>query len=566
MDRRSFLQFLDKPKKSKITAQKLLDYTANKSISQSGLAPYTGPWTKIEATHLLKRTMYGATFADVNYMAALTMSNAVNEILNVNNFPLPAPPLKEYNPMNASTPDTSVLVGTTWVNDFNKDGNVNYLRRQSFKKWWIGNMINQDRSIREKMTMFWHNHFGTESDTIESGVHLYNLNELLRQNCLGNFKNMVKDVSKDAAMLIYLNGKYNTNTAPDENYARELMELFTLGKGPNSQYNQNDVQEAAKVLTGWRVSSTSYAVTFDPTKHDSGNKTFSSFFGNGSSYIINGVSGPTGGALELNDLITMIFSKDEVAKFICRKLYRFFVYYKIDATIEANIITPLAQIFVNNNYNILPVMETLLKSEHFYDINTIGAVIKPGIDYVVGMLREFKVVFPTASDYDSNYKHFEKYFSKSKEFGQELAEPPNVAGWPAYYQAPLYHEIWVNTSTYPARVKYGETMIGNGYTYNNITTKIDVIEFAKLSSNPADPNQLIADILGVIYSIAVDPADITTIKVQTLLSNQAGDIYWTNAWNDYIGAPTNASFISIVKTRLTSMLEAFILREEYHLS
>ncbi len=567
MDRRSFLQILEKPKKAKVTANKLADYLANRSVAQSGLLPYTGPWTKVEASHLLKRTMFGATYTDLNHLLTLTMSNAVNELLNVNNFAFPAPPLKEYTVSGAgNTPDNSVALGTTWVNDFSKDGSVNFNRRQSFKKWWIGNMINQDRSIREKMTLFWHNHFGTEASTIDSGVHLYNHNDLLRQNCLGNFKNLVKDVSRDGGMLIYLNGTYNTANAPDENYARELLELFTLGKGPNSQYTQSDVQEVAKVLTGWRVSNTSYAVNFDPTKHNTTNKTFSSFFGNGNPYIISGATGPTAGAVELNDLITMIFSKDEVAKFICRKIYRFFVYYKIDATIETNIIQPLSQIFISSNYNIKTVMETLLKSEHFYDVNVIGSIIKSGLDYVVGALREFKVEFPIATDYDSNYQHFEKYASKAKEFNQEIAEPPNVAGWPAYYQDPLFHEIWINSSTYPARVKLTETLLGNGYTYNSITTKIDVIAFASLSSTPDDPDILIADILKLIISIDIDPTEITTIRDQTLLGNQTQTYYWTNAWNAYIGAPTNVSLQSIVKTRLTGLLKALILREEYHLS
>jgi uncharacterized protein (DUF1800 family) len=566
MDRRSFLQILDKPKKSKITAEKLLDYTAARTTAQTGLAPYIGPWTKLEAAHLLKRTMFGVKYADLNFMAGLTMSNAVDSILDLSASLPPAPPLKEYT-STGGTPDTTVTLGTTWVNDFNTDGSVNYFRRLSFKKWWVGNMINQERNIREKMTLFWHNHFGTEADTIDVGVHLYNHNDLLRQNCLGNFKNLVKDVSKDGAMLIYLNGKYNTSSAPDENYARELMELFTLGKGPNSQYTQSDVQEAAKVLTGWRVSNTSYNVSFDSTKHNSGNKTFSSFFGTGGNpYTINGVAGPTGGAVELNDLVNMIFAKDEVAKFICRKFYRFFVYYKIDATIEANIITPLSQIFISSGFNIKTTLEVLFKSEHFYDPNIIGSVIKPGVDYVVGLLREFQVVFPVATDYDTNYQHFNKYFSKARELNQEIAEPPNVAGWPAYHQSPGYHEIWINTSTYPNRVKFAETMSNNGYTYNSITTKIDVIEFAKLCSDPSDPDTLIEETLRLLYSIDIPAADILNLKTQTLLSNQTPNYYWTNAWNDYIGAPTNTAFISIVKTRLQDMIQSLIMREEYHLS
>ena len=131
-------------------------------------------------------------------------------------------------------PDTNIAAGTTWVNDYNNDGAVQGRRTNSFKKWSIGVMINQDRSIREKMTLFWHNHFSTETASIEDPLMLYKHHSLLRSSALGNFKTLVRSITIDPAMLRYLNGELNTNTAPDENYGRELQELFTLGKGQRS--------------------------------------------------------------------------------------------------------------------------------------------------------------------------------------------------------------------------------------------------------------------------------------------------------------------------------------------
>src|SRR6185436_6355689 len=212
-------------------------------------------------------------------------------------------------------------------------------------------MINQDRSLREKMTLFWANHFGTETVDVAISGFMYKHHNLLRQSALGNFKQLIKAVTIDPGMLRYLNGYLNTNTAPDENYGRELQELFTIGKDPvNNQapYSEDDVKNAAKVLTGWRINGTTFVSFFDGNRHDATNKQFSAFYNN---TIITGRTGANG-ALETDDLLTMIFTKNEVAEFIVRKLYRWFIYYKIDAAAETNVIQPLAAIFRSSNYDI----------------------------------------------------------------------------------------------------------------------------------------------------------------------------------------------------------------------
>ena len=148
----------------------------------------------------------------------------------------------------------------------------------SFKRWWTGELINHDRTVREKLVMFWHNHFATQTDVYNWPNYAYDYTALLRANASKNFKTLTKLVTLDAAMLVYLNGDRNTKVAPDENYSRELQELFTLGKGPNSNYTESDVIEGAKILTGWRINRSTGAVYFDATKHDTANKTFSSFY------------------------------------------------------------------------------------------------------------------------------------------------------------------------------------------------------------------------------------------------------------------------------------------------
>ena len=301
MDRRDFLT-VGKTKKRE-PAKPITSELVSPARTLSGINPYTGPWGTIEVIHLLKRTMFGAKKIDVDYFASLTVNQAVNELLNPT-APNPLPPVKEYTTSTQpGTPDANIAQGSTWVNDINNDGTVQSQRRASYKKWWTGVMLNQDRSIREKMVFLWTDHFGNEANDVGNANWVYKQHATIRQDCLGNFKQLVRDLTVDIAMLRYLNGYLNTATAPDENYARELQELFTLGKGPGSQYTEQDVKEAAKVLTGWQVNGTTYQTVFNAARHSTVAKTFSSFYNN---TVIAGRTGATAGDLELNDLISMI--------------------------------------------------------------------------------------------------------------------------------------------------------------------------------------------------------------------------------------------------------------------
>ncbi len=532
--------------------------------TNAGLNPYTGPWTSNEVIHLLKRTMFGAKPEDVSFFKAMTMSQAVDTLLTVPAVP-PAPPIKNYDNTNIppADPDTTVSQGNTWVNVNSYDGDVNFRRRQSFKSWWTGLMINQDRNILEKMTLFWHNHFATQSDDIDVGIWIYRHNAMLRSNALGNFKSFVRQVTLDVAMLRYLNGYLNIASAPDENYARELQELFTLGKENNPNYTEADVMSAARVLTGWTINANTNAAAFGAGRHDVQNKQFSSFYNN---TVITGRTGATAGNLELDDLMNMIFTKqNEVSRFIARKLYRFFVYYKIDQATETNVIEPLAQIFRNTNWEIKPMIEALLKSEHFYDAVNKGCLIKPPVDMVVGLCREYGVAFPAASDYVNAYNMWNFIYSYSALLQQNLGDPPDVAGWKAYYQEPQFHEIWINTDTYPKRNILTDVLIYTGYSRNGKRLIIDPVEFAKKLSNPADPNVLIQDSLDILYRIDLTAATKDALKKQILLTNQDQDYYWTNAWNAYISNPVPANY-QVVYTRLRDLYKYFMNLAEYQLS
>lgn len=557
MDRR---KFLSASKRHSTTEIFFPPYEVARTTS--GLNPYSGVWSQNEVIHLLKRTMFGSKKADIDYFKTRTMSQAVDELLNPTS-PLPPPPVKEYDATGATVPDTNIAAGSTWVNDPNNDGTIASRRRASFKKWWMGVMTNQDRSIREKLTLFWHNHFSTEMADVSNAQYIYKHHALLRSNALGNFKSLVRAISIDPAMLVYLNGQLNTRTAPDENYGRELQELFCCGKGPGSLYTESDVKEAAKVLTGWRNNSTTISSYFDSTRHDTTNKQFSSFYNN---VIIAGKTGATAGDLELDALLTMIFNAQEVSKYICRRLYRWFVYYQIDTAVETNVIEPMAALLRTNGYEIKPVLSLLLKSEHFFDVLNQGCQIKSPVDKVVGLCREFNIDFQPASDYVSNYGLYNLLVSQVTNMQQSIGDPPDVSGWKAYYQEPQFYEIWINSDTLPKRNQFTDQIVLTGYTFSGKRILIDVVEFVKTFSDPSDPNILISDAINMLYRVPLSIASKNQIKTDILLVGQSTDYYWTQAWSDYISNPNNTAAYTLVRTRLRELFKYLMNIAEYQLA
>lgn len=524
-------------------------------LASAGLGTYGGQWTRTQAAQLLRRACFGFNRQTLDVVAGMTMNDAVDMLLNVDNNP-PSPPLNNYN--TSQNIDPNVPLGQTWVTAA-PDPNYNFLRAQSLRSWWMGQML-ADTTLREKMTLFWHNHFATQLSIYNDAHYGYKHLAMLRANALGNFKTMVKQVTIDPAMLSYLNGNANTKTAPDENYGRELQELFTVGKGPDSHYTEADVKAAAKVLTGWRDSRNTAASYFDPTRHDINNKQFSAFYNN---TVITGKSGAAG-ADETDELIDMIFAQNEVARFICRKLYKFFVYYVIDADTETNVIIPLADEFVANNWEIKPLLAKLFKSDHFYDTNNYGCVIKPPTDLTIGLMHQFNVTVP-APDVPTQYQFWNYVWAVNTLLQQSPLDTPNVAGWPAYYQEPQYHELWINSDTLPKRNQITDLMVYIGYKRNGQTLIIDSVAFADQFPNAADPNLLIEDTLEVLYAIEISQTQKDFLK-SILLSGQTSDHYWSDIWNQYKNNPGDTNNLNMVKTRLQTMLKYLMNLAEYQLS
>ncbi|MBR9976922.1 MAG: DUF1800 domain-containing protein [Bacteroidetes bacterium] len=422
----------------------------------SGLEPWhpstMQPWSRQRAGYLLRRTLFGTTLDEIETAMASDPDEVVH--LLVTDTTPPEPPFDWQH-------------DDYWNNNTNNDRD-NRDRLQELRDWWTERMLLQDFSIREKMTFFWSNHWATEASSARQPHFNFWFIEYFRQNFLGNFKQMVKDVTVSPLMLLYLDGAYNTRTRPNENYARELMELHTLGEG--NGYTQEDIQEAARALTGWTLQQTGTSpvgtrmyhpreAVFVPGRFDNNEKT------------IMGRTGNWGYA----DVVDIIFDVHgpEVARFICRKLYREFVYEIADE----QIIDGLADILMENNWELRPVMMTLLKSRHFFDAANIGAHITSPLEFYIGSMRALHV--------EAN--NVRRVYQVCASLGCQLLEAPNVKGWPGY-------RSWISASRLASRWSVSDELVF-GTKSGNPRYGVDVTAFIGTLPNPRNARRLVHDVV-----------------------------------------------------------------------
>ena len=549
------------------------------------ITPYTGPFGEAELRHLLRRALFGCSPADMAYFSGMSLNQVVDALLTYTTQP--APPIKAYtedvgNGPDPSAVDPDVPFGSTWVNtvrDTNAAVDPTSPRILSFMFWRTGLMVHQERNLREKLTLFWFNHMPVQVFTVFDSELLYQYDMLLRTHSMGNFRQLIEEVTRHGAMLDFLNGRYNTVASPDENYARELFELFTLGVG--SGYTQDDVQSAARVLTGWKIrrqlnGQPVIAYTaFVPADHDTGNKTFSAFFNN---TVIQGVAGATGGQDELTALLEMIFAKEEVSRFIVRQLYRWFVHGDIDAAVEADVIEPLAQLFRDNASapdQMRTVVHALLTSAHFFGPDVRNCMVRSPADLLVGHLRSLGMPFPTAAQFEAQYSMWADVYWAVGYAGQDLCAPPNVAGWGAYYQFPQFDNLWVDTALLPNRTGVlswwtygGPATDGTPYQTQsqNLEISVDFVALVGQFADPADPNALVDEACRLLYGAGVSQTVKDQLKTDYLLQGQQSDYYWTSAYNLYIIDPNNADpAAQMVPDILRWMFGEMINAAEIHL-
>lgn len=284
---------------------------------------------------------------------------------------------------------------------------------------WIKQMSTSPAVLREKMTFFWHDHFACRSN---NGFFAQQLNNVHRKYALGSFRELLLEVSKSPAMLQFLNNQQNRKQKPNENFARELMELFTIGRG---HYTEQDVREAARAFTGWAYRPASAVFTFRKKQHDFGSKTFMGKTGN-----FNG-----------EDIIDIILEKKETADFLAEKLYRFFV----NEVSEPAPVQELSQTLYQSDYDIGKTMEKMLGSSWFYDEKNIGTRIKSPVEFIVGLNRSFGL----------QYEDDQSLLLMQRALGQVLFYPPNVSGWAG-------GQSWIDSTTLISRLRIPSVLLNGG--------------------------------------------------------------------------------------------------------
>ncbi|MAN59197.1 MAG: hypothetical protein CMC08_05100 [Flavobacteriaceae bacterium] len=451
------------------------------------------PWNAAKIKHTYRRLAFGASQNEVDEKLTLTPAELIDELVDsaYNLPPTPAPSWGYYS--NADFPNYVAENGP----------NFSYWRNQT-----IQDLLNDN--LRGRLTFFWMNHFVTEHEVYGHAPYAFQYYNTLQTHALGNFKELVRVIGKNPAMLIYLNGFENTNNSPNENYARELLELFTLGEG--NGYSQGDIINTARALTGFNHrDALGGAIYFDSSTFDDGQKT------------IFGQTGNWG----YDDVIDILFAQrgTEIGLFICEKLYAYFVSPIIDSLVRTNIIQPLAQTFVSNNFELVPVLKQLFKSEHFYDENARGTIIKSPYDVILGFIKESGLYC------DQNY--FDSLIYHCILIDQDIYNPPDVAGWQR-------DETWINTSTVTGRWKLLESYINylmsNGHGQN-------LVNLAKeLSNDSTDPvfiTKVVTDhfMARELYS-QIDYDIATNIFKADVPQNY----YDNNLWNlDWTSAPHQVS-------------------------
>ena len=533
---------------------------------------FSGNWTSKEARHLLKRTSFGITEVLVSEAVSLGLPGTIDKLFEQS--PLPEPPSKYLldGTGNGEIIDPDANYGETWINgspiptsaNSQEKNKILKSRTKSLYAWSFLQMQNAEISIREKLTLFWHNHFVAEN-TNPHREYFYI--SILRNNALGNFKELTKQITTDPNMLIYLSGSQNSNTAPNENYSRELLELFSIGKGAAvgngdyTNYTEDDVVQMAKALTGWKVKGLNNPDTltsfFSNNKHTTGDKNLSYRFNNA---IIS-----ENGENEYKDLIDKIFEQEECSKFIMRKLYRWFVNAEISEDIETHIIEPLAENIRNNNYEIEPALKILLASEHFFE-NTF-CMIKSPTDLILSATKSLLLSAPTSS-INEEYEFALILYLATSDIGQSIFHHPDVAGWKAYYQKPLYYKTWVNNYLLPKRLEYCKVLVTGGillidkksYT---VPPLVPVLLIVSSITAAEDPIILIRSLANQLFNYEISQNQIDSLK--DILIPGLPDFEWTIEYLDYLEDPSDNDLRTSIENKLRNLIGTMVQMSEFQI-
>lgn len=467
------------------------------------LAPYTPsaemPWDKKRAQHLLRRMGYGIALEDIGNALANPPGAVVDFLID--------------QALNLAPPDEP-----DWANwntaDYEDFGVESFQQMFEWNTIWLQRMM--AHGFREKLALFWHNHFVTDFESYSCPSYMYQYTSLLREHALGNFKAFTEAIGKTPAMLVYLNGVQNNRFSPNENYARELYELFTLGL--DNGYTQMDITETARALTGWNgFNGPPFCVPIDyvPFLHDPGNKT------------IFGQTGPW----NYEDVHNILFTQraDEIATHICTKIYRAFVHPVPDEAIVAG----LAQTFKDSDFELMPVFRQLFKSEHFFDAYNMHTLIKSPIELFLTFLKE------GGQPYTEQMLQFAGFLSG--DLGQRLLSPIDVKGWPG-------DRTWIDTSSLTGRWRSMDYYV---FQYFQQAPQ-QLVQLAKdLSNNAIDPYEVTQALIDHLVPSGLSDLDAYEQATTVFKWEVPQNYFETGEWNlDWDTAPIQLAFLLQHITRM----------------
>jgi hypothetical protein len=376
-------------------------------------------WDFDAAAHLLVRAGFGGRAEEIEKLHALGPAKAISSLVDSQPESYAPPACADPHGQDELRNQLRDAVTPEQKQSVLKLLNERFRYEMSdLTRWWVTRMVNTRAPFLEKMTLFWHGHFATSGQKVRHAYKMWHQNEILRQNGLANFANLTKAISRDPAMMIWLDTVQSKKERPNENFAREVMELFSLGEGC---YSESDVKEAARAWTGYRIDKDNQ-FRFAPAQFDSGLKTFL------------GETGSWNG----DQIVDMIVSQPQCARFIAAKIWKFFAY---EAT-DPKLIDALASEFRNVQYEIRPFMKQVFSAQEFYGTEALNSQIKSPVQFLVQAFRTMPIALPESSVLEFAFR----------QMGQVPFYPPSVKGWDG-------GNSWINTATLTFRYKLARQLV-----------------------------------------------------------------------------------------------------------
>jgi len=380
-------------------------------------------WNYETAAHLLNRAGFGGTPSEIKQLADLGLHKAVDQLVDYENIPDPIPNPDWAKPEPDRMEHLQQVLRTGTAEEKKQiQHEMQQLQRQrimELREWWLNRMATGPRPLQEKMALFWHGHFATSFEKVRDIYFMWHQNDIFRRLATGNWTLLLMEVGKDPAMLVWLDQAQSRKEHPNENYAREVMELFALGEG---HYTEHDIAEAARALTGWSLDRQQQCYVYRPFAHDNGNKTI---FGQTGNY-------------DGDDFINLIVAQPQSAKFITAKIWNYFAGVEPSAKLNE----ALADNFRTNGNNFKPFLHAMFRSEEFYSADIVRNQVKSPVQWLIGTIRILETELPPPLI----------SWGMTRQLGQDLFAPPNVKGWDGGV-------TWITTNTLLTRYNDAQALV-----------------------------------------------------------------------------------------------------------